>query len=75
MREVIGGGRTAGRRLGLGQIAQIDLEGDFGSLTVAPGEMDAGALWSLGRSSKSREKVVLGLAGINANVSESEVAA
>ncbi|MFT7539563.1 MAG: tetratricopeptide (TPR) repeat protein [Gammaproteobacteria bacterium] len=53
VKSVLGCSRTTGRRLGLGQIVQVQLEGDFGTLAISPGEMDAGALWVTGRISSS----------------------
>jgi tetratricopeptide (TPR) repeat protein len=47
VRAVGSGGRTAARRLGLGQASAITVEGDHGVLRIAMGEMDAAALWSL----------------------------
>ena len=46
VREVVQKSRTAARRLGLGQALDVTLEGDFGILHVAPGELGAAALWS-----------------------------
>ena len=67
-RSVLATGRSTARRLGLGQIFQIQLEGDFGQLALAPGETDAGAIWSAGRLGRKREDVLLGLAGMNADL-------
>ena len=66
VRSILTSSRASGRRLGLGQIGQIQLEGDFGALHIAPGEMDAGALWTAGIPSSSLEASLLGLAGMNA---------
>jgi len=46
VREVVQKSRTAARRLGLGQALEVTLEGDFGQLYVAPGELCAAALWT-----------------------------
>lgn len=72
VRAIIAGGRTTGRRLGLGQVFETQMEGDFGTLAIAPGEMDAGALWCTGHLSTQRERSLLELAGINAHIDESE---
>lgn len=64
--------RSAGRRLGLGRIFQVQLEGDFGLLAIAPGEADAGAIWTTGQLGRGREDALLGLAGLDA---DTEVAA
>ena len=70
VKSILSSARTSGRRLGLGQISQIQLDGDFGLLTIAPGEMDAGALWTKGRLTSSQEASLLGLAGMNAGAQE-----
>lgn len=72
VRSVLTGGRTTGRKLGLGQIFAVRLEGDFGTLGIAPGELDAGALWQRGPLRGEREEALMGLAGLNADVSEVE---
>jgi hypothetical protein len=43
--EILSASRTAGRKLGLGQALEVRLEGSFGTLVMAPGEMGAGAVW------------------------------
>ena len=63
VRSILGCSRTSGRRLGLGQVMQIQLEGDFGTLAIAPGEMDAGALWVEGKISASLLETLEGLSG------------
>ena len=45
VREVVKQSRTAARRLGLGQAREVVIEGPFGSLVVAPGELASAALW------------------------------
>ncbi|MEW6071907.1 MAG: hypothetical protein AB1726_04825 [Planctomycetota bacterium] len=64
VKSILTASRASGRRLGLGQIGQIQLDGDFGTLTIAPGEMDAGALWTKGPLDPAREASLLGLAGM-----------
>ena len=56
--------RGAARRLGLGQIFHVQLEGEFGVLSIAPGEQDAGAIWSQGQLDRVREDALLGLTGL-----------
>jgi len=48
VREVVLKSRTAARRLGLGQVQEVQLEGEFGTLLIAPGELGAGAVWCAG---------------------------
>jgi len=64
--------RGAARRLGLGQIFQVQLEGDFGVLSIAPGEQDAGAIWSCGLLDRGREDALLGLAGLDSGASRAD---
>ncbi len=64
VRSIIASGSASARRLGLGQIFQIQVEGDFGQLAIAPGELDAGVIWSDGALGRRREEVLLGLAGL-----------
>lgn len=72
VRSILSSGRSTARRLGLGQTLQIQLEGDFGILSIAPGEMDAGAIWSRGMLGREREEMLMGLAGLNADLNEVE---
>ena len=72
VRQVLSSGRTTGRKLGLGQIFQVRLEGDFGTLGIAPGEIDAGAIWTKGPLRGQREEAFMSLAGLNADMSEVE---
>ena len=48
--EILAASRTAGRKLGLGQALELRLEGSFGTLVMAPGELGAGAVWVEGTS-------------------------
>src|SRR6185436_44859 len=48
VREIVQSCRSAARRLGLGQAQEARLEGSFGTLLVAPGELGSGALWCTG---------------------------
>ena len=70
IRSILTSGRSTARRLGMGRLFQIQLEGDFGQLAVAPGETDAGALWTNGPIDGEREEALLGLAGLNADLEE-----
>jgi tetratricopeptide (TPR) repeat protein len=66
VQSILAGSRSAARRLGLGQIFQIQLEGSFGTLSIAPGEQDAGAVLCSGPLGRAREEALLGMAGLNA---------
>jgi len=68
IRQVLSSGRTTGRKLGLGQIYQVRLEGDFGTLGIAPGDLDAGALWTKSMLRGEREEGLMSLAGLNADI-------
>ncbi|NOT29800.1 MAG: roadblock/LC7 domain-containing protein [Planctomycetes bacterium] len=66
VQSILGGSRSAARRLGLGQVFQVQLEGAFGTLSIAPGEQDAGAILCSGPLGRAREEALLGMAGLNA---------
>jgi hypothetical protein len=69
VQSILAGSRSTARRLGLGQVFQIQLEGSFGTLSIAPGEQDAGAILCSGPLGRSREEALLGMAGLNAATS------
>jgi tetratricopeptide (TPR) repeat protein len=64
VREVISMCRTASRRMGLGQPFEVRVEGDFGTLLIAPGEIASGALWCRGSVSHRHERALRELAGV-----------
>jgi predicted regulator of Ras-like GTPase activity (Roadblock/LC7/MglB family) len=72
VQSILASSRAAGRKLGLGTVFQIQVEGSFGTLSIAPGEQDAGALLCAGPLGRSREEALLGLAGLNAETGEGE---
>ena len=72
VRSILSSAHSTARKLGLGRIFQIQIEGGFGTLSIAPGELDAGAIWSRGPLGHSREEVLLGLAGLNADLNEAQ---
>jgi len=72
VRNVLAAARTSGRRLGLGSVVQVQLEGDFGTLAIAPGDMDAGAIWTSGHLTALQERTLLSMAGLNADTREEE---
>ena len=63
VREIVGSCRTAARRLGLGQAHEVRIEGDFGTLLVAPGELGAAALWCVADVTRRHEEGLRELAG------------
>lgn len=70
VQAVLAGSRSASRRLGLGQLFQVQIEGHFGTLSIAPGENDAGAILTSGPLGRTREEALLGMAGMNAETEE-----
>jgi tetratricopeptide (TPR) repeat protein len=66
MRGIVKTGRSAARRLGLGQVSSITLEGNFGSIALVSGETDAGAIWCEGKLPRSQEEALMNLAGVDA---------
>ena len=71
-RQVLQGGRAAARKLGLGQVNEFVLEGEFGTLTLAPGEADAGCVWTAGPPTKLQVETITSLAGLDAVAHEVE---
>ncbi len=71
-RLVLQSGRSAARKLGLGQVSEFHLEGDFGTLALTPGEVDAGALWCSGPVSKAQLATIMNLAGLEAVTTEDD---
>ena len=64
VRSMVLSGRSAARRLGLGQITEMELDGDFGSMLLVAGEMDAGALWcDKGRPAPGDRQALMNLVG------------
>jgi len=63
VREMVVSGRTTARRLGLGQAAEIVLEGAFGSLHAATAEVGAGAVWTAGTPTRAQRESIAALAG------------
>ena len=66
--------RTSSRKLGLGQLAELRLEGDFGHLSLVAGERDGAALWTEDTVASSRLSMLMDLVGTQADT-ENEVAA
>lgn len=66
VRRIVRTGRSTARRLGLGQISAVQLEGSFGSIAVVTGETDAGAVWCSGKISRAKERLLQNLAGVEA---------
>jgi len=75
VQSILSGSRSTARRLGLGQLFQVQLEGSFGTLFIAPGEQDAGAILCSGPLGRAREEALLGMAGLDAATSGEGVSA
>ena len=69
-REIAQQSRIAARRLGLGHAFEAVLEGDFGNLTVALGDMGAAALWSAKPIQASQQRELLEVAGTSGAAEE-----
>ncbi len=70
VREIVQSCRSAARRLGLGQAQEVRLEGAFGTLLVAPGELGSGALWCSGSVTRRHEDGLRDLAGLAGKATE-----
>lgn len=64
VREIVTQCRNASRRLGLGQAMEVRIEGDFGTLMVAPGDVGSGALWCAGTLTHRHDDALRDLAAI-----------
>lgn len=56
VREIVSSCRTAARKLGLGQASEARIEGDFGTLLIAPSEAGSGAVWCTGEVTRRHEE-------------------
>jgi predicted regulator of Ras-like GTPase activity (Roadblock/LC7/MglB family) len=72
VRSILSSARASSRRVGLGRLRAVQIEGDFGTLALAPGEQDAGCLWSRGRLTDAQSEVLQSLAGLDADASGEE---
>ncbi len=63
VRELLGSTRASCRRLGLGQLLEVQLEGRFGSLSSRPGALGAAALWGEGRPNLTTDEALAALVG------------
>ncbi|MFN0242777.1 MAG: tetratricopeptide repeat protein [Planctomycetota bacterium] len=70
VREIVQSCKSAARRLGLGQAQEVRLEGSFGTLLVAPGELGSGALWCVGPVTRRHEEGLRDLAGLASKAQE-----
>jgi len=70
VRTVAQSARSVARKLGLGRAFDVRVEGTFGTLALALGDTDAGALWVHGELSRAHATALTDLAGANARTSE-----
>lgn len=56
VRELVSSCRSAARKLGLGQAIEVRIEGDFGTLIIAPNDAGSGAVWCTGEVSRRHEE-------------------
>lgn len=64
IRELVQGARSGARRMSLGRPVKVLLEGDFGSLLLAPGERGSSALWCQGGIKHRHEDLLRTLTGV-----------
>lgn len=64
IRELVQASRTSARRMNLGNPTCLRLEGDFGSVSVAHGELGASAVWSEGSVDRQHETLLRELSQI-----------
>lgn len=74
VREVVQKSRTGARRLGLGNALEVTLEGGFGHLYVAPGELGAAALWSARPVQERQQARLMELTGMDGTTPDEDVA-
>ena len=67
MREIVTASGGVSRRLGLGRVIDVQIEGDFGVLTAVPGNPGSSTLWSTKAANKNERALLNELAG-NANL-------
>jgi tetratricopeptide (TPR) repeat protein len=72
VREVVQKSAAAARRLGLGQAFEVRLDGDFGTLLIAPGELGSGAMWLKKPVEERHRGALLDLVGIAGTGSETD---
>jgi tetratricopeptide (TPR) repeat protein len=71
LRSMLHGARTSSRRLALGSLQQLEVEGRFGRLVMVAGERDAAALWSGAATTASQMDTLVDLVGVDNQTLES----
>lgn len=70
VRELVTVARGSCRRLGLGGPLEIQLEGDFGTLSIRPGVLGSAAIWTEGAPTTRTEEALASLTGSETHTSE-----
>jgi predicted regulator of Ras-like GTPase activity (Roadblock/LC7/MglB family) len=63
VRSMLHGARSSSRRLALGSLERLEIEGRFGRLMVVAGERDAAALWSTAATTAAQMDALVDLVG------------
>jgi predicted regulator of Ras-like GTPase activity (Roadblock/LC7/MglB family) len=63
VRSMLHGARSSARRLSLGSLERLEIEGRFGRLIVVAGERDAAALWSTSATTAAQTDALVDLVG------------
>jgi tetratricopeptide (TPR) repeat protein len=66
VRSMVSSARATARGMGLGHVSELEMTGDFGSMVVAAGELDAGALWYAGPVGPSERRSLMDMVGAGA---------
>lgn len=72
VREIVAASKAVSRRYGLGQASAVRVTGEFGVLTIAPGETGSGAVWSKGPVSRVTEERLHELSTMTPDRTETE---
>lgn len=72
VRELVLSGRSAARRLGLGNPIEVQFEGTFGCLTIQSGTSAAAALWTAELPARAHLSALAEMAGFEASSLEAE---
>ena len=72
VREVVQSGRAVARRLGLGRVTDLRLEGEFGGFVAACTEADSAAMWASGKLTSTQERALVDLVGWRPNADGGE---
>ena len=74
VRSSLHASRTSSRKIGLGQLAELRLEGEFGHLALVAGERDGAALWTEAAVAGGRLSMLMDLVGTELDPSNEQAA-